>query len=431
MPTVFNGYKYQNHILHTEGLSLKDVAAKVGTPAYIYSSSLMTNAYEELEAGLQDIPHLICYAVKANSNIAIIRLFGQLGAGADIVSAGELYRCLEAGIPAEKIVFSGVGKTKEEIDYAIDNKILMFNVESEQELLTIDLVAKSRKQVACVSIRVNPDVNPKTHPYIATGLKRSKFGIPYKKAPELIKQALKLKNVHVMGLSCHIGSQITSNAPFVESTRKVLELVDKAREWSAEITHLDVGGGLGITYKGERPPSLQSWAKSFSKEVTDRDLTLVMEPGRSLVGNAGVLLTKVINVKRGEGRSYVIVDTGMNDIIRPSLYEAEHSILPVQYKRYKKIQASIVGPICESGDIIKPTRRIPNFQSGDLLAIMSCGAYVSTMGSQYNSRPKPPEILLKDGKIMTIRERETFEDLIAHEKIPSTLKKNQKIAKLA
>lgn len=430
MATVFDGYKYKNHILYSEGVDLEQLAEEVGTPVYVYSHECLRKAYEELEGGLQEVPHLIAYAVKANSNIGIIKSFAQMGAGADIVSGGELFRCLEAGVPSNQIVFSGVGKTREEIDYAIHQKILMFNVESEQELIAIDTVAKARKQVACVSIRVNPDVNPKTHPYIATGLKQSKFGIPFKKAPDLIKRALKLKNIHLMGLGCHIGSQITTANPFVESAKKVLELIDRAREWSAQITHVDLGGGLGISYRGEKPPSLSAWGKALAKEVKGRDLTLVLEPGRSLVGNAGILLTRVINVKRGEGRSYIIVDTGMNDLIRPALYQAVHTILPIKYKHYKKVQASVVGPICESGDIIKPTKRIQNFQQGDLLAIMSCGAYAATMGSQYNSRPKPPEILIHGDEFETIRVRETHQDLIEREKIPSFLKKKQKLANI-
>jgi diaminopimelate decarboxylase len=425
---IFDGFKYQDHHLCSDGVSLEEVAEKAGTPCYVYVSSIMTKVYEELETSLQGIPHIICYATKANSNLAVLRTFTQLGAGADIVSGGELYRALEAEVPPEKIVFSGVGKTREEIEYAIRKKILFFNVESEQELLMIDLAAKRFKKVADVCLRINPDVDPKTHPYIATGLKKSKFGIPHRKALDLIRSALRLKNVNLVGLGCHIGSQILETKPFVDSLQRMLKLFDQASKLKVEFNYIDMGGGLGITYHHERPPSISAWSQGFLKELQDRKLTLVLEPGRSLIGNAGVLLTRVLYGKRGETSNFIIVDAGMNDLIRPALYSAHHSILPVRYKKYKKIKASVVGPCCESGDILTKERRIQNFQPGDLLAVMSCGAYGATMSSEYNSRVKIPEVLIHNGKFHIIRERGTYEDLVAKDRIPPYLKKASAIS---
>ncbi len=424
MGVKFPGVRYVNHRLELEGVDLEALAEKLGTPFYAYSAEQIVQNYAEMAKAFEGRNHLIAYAVKANSNLAILRLLSELGAGAEIVSGGELFRTLEAGVPTEKTIYDGVGKTREEIDYAIRKKVLFFNVESEQELLTIDLVAKEHKKTASVSFRINPDVNAKTHPHIATGLKRNKFGIPIRKAPDLIKMALRLKNIQVMGLGCHIGSQILSLQPYQEAVRRIIQLYDMIREQTDQITHLNLGGGLGITYKNEKPPSISQWVQTLCKEVGDRPVTIVVEPGRCLVGNAGLLVTKVIYAKRGEADNFVICDTGMNDLMRPVLYDAHHMILPVRYKRYKKIKASVVGPLCESSDIIAKDRRIQNFQPGDLLAIMSCGAYASSMGSQYNSRTRPPEILTQEGRFFVIRERESYEDLIHHERIPVGLKKN-------
>jgi diaminopimelate decarboxylase len=428
MGTIFDGFRYNDHVLSADGVSLRDVAEKWGTPTYVYVSKLIVQAYQELDDALAEIPHQICYAVKANSNIAIIKTLAQLGCGADLVSGGELFRALEAEVHPSKIVFSGVGKTREEIDYALKKRILCFNVESEQELVLIDTVAKSQKKIANICLRINPDVDPKTHPYIATGLKNSKFGIAYKEALNVVRQALRLKNVHLVGLGCHIGSQITQLSPFVDSIRRMMHLFDQVAELKCELQYFDVGGGLGITYQKERPPSLQSWAQALVHELKGRNLTLLLEPGRSIVGNAGVLITRVLTNKRGETNNYIIADAGMNDLIRPALYGSYHAILPVDYRRYKKIKAAVVGPNCESGDVLTKTRRIQNFQAGDLIAVMSAGAYGASMSSQYNSRPKAAEVLIRDGKAHTIRERETFEDLIAREKMPSFLKRASSIA---
>lgn len=424
MGVKFPGIKYNNHRLEMDGVDLEALAEKVSTPYYVYSADQIVDHYTEMHQAFGDRPHLICYAVKANPNIAILRILSELGSGAEIVSGGELFRALEAEVSPEKIIFDGVGKTREEIDYAIRKKILFFNVESEQELLTIDLVAKEHKKLVNVSFRVNPDVNPKTHPHISTGLRRSKFGIPIRKAPDLIKTALRLKNVHVMGLGCHIGSQIIQISPYQEAVRRLVQLYDQVSQWTNQITHLNLGGGLGITYKSERPPSIQHWVNTICKEIGDRPVTMVVEPGRCLVGNAGILVTKVLYVKRGEADNFIISDTGMNDLLRPALYDAQHLVLPVRYKRYKKIKASLVGPVCETADTLAKDRRIQNFQQGDLMAIMSCGAYAASMGSQYNSRTRPPEILVQDGRYFVIRERESYEDLIHLERLPVGLKKN-------
>lgn len=423
MAPIFDGFKYQDHRLCSEGVSLEEIAEKVGTPCYIYVNSILTKAFEELTASLEGLPHMICYAIKANPNLSIIRRFGQMGAGADIVSGGELFRALEAEIPSDKIVFSGVGKTREEMEFAIRKKILFFNVESEQELLQLDLTAKSFRRVADVCLRINPDVDPKTHPYIATGLRNSKFGIPYRKAMDLIRGALRLKNINLVGLGCHIGSQITETKPFSDSIQRMLKLYDQVTKLKVNFSVIDMGGGLGITYHHERPPAMAQWTASFVEELKDRNLKLVLEPGRSLIGNAGVLLSRVLYGKRGETSNFIIVDAGMNDLIRPALYSAYHSILPAKYKKYKKIKASVVGPCCESGDILTKDRRIQNFQPGDLIAIMSCGAYGASMSSEYNSRVKIPEVLIHEGKIHIIRERETYEDLIARERVPGFLKR--------
>lgn len=427
---TFDGFRYQDHILRADGVSLADIAEKVGTPTFVYVAKNIAEAYQELEAQIASVPHLVCYALKANSNLAVVSMLGQLGAGADIVSGGELHRALMADIPADKIVFSGVGKTKEEIDYALRKRILCFNIESEQELLQIDLIAKSHRKVANVMLRVNPDVNPKVHPYIATGMKKSKFGIPYRKAYDLVRATLRLKNVNLIGLSCHIGSQITELAPYQDAFERMLKLHDRILKLKSQITHLDMGGGLGVVYNRERPPALGSWVQGFLPEIRDRNLTLVLEPGRSLVANAGVLLSRVIYAKRGETDNFIIADAGMNDLIRPALYEAYHSILPVHFKRYRKIRASIVGPCCESGDILTKSRRIQNFQQNDLLAIMSCGAYGSVMSSHYNLRPKAAEVLVRDGRFYVVRDRENYDDLLHRENVPAALRRPaiQKVA---
>lgn len=423
MTAIFDGFRYQDHILQAEGVSLQEIAEKVGTPTYVYINSLMTRSFESLDAAFGSVPHMICYSVKANPSLSVIKTFANMGGGADIVSGGELFRALEAEVPPDRIVFSGVGKTRDEIDFAIRKKIFCFNIESEQELVAIDVVAKSHRKMANVMIRVNPDVDPQTHPYIATGLRRSKFGIPYRKALDLTRSALRLKNVNLIGFGCHIGSQITAMPPFIDSMRRMLKLFDQALKLKPELTHLDMGGGLGVVYNKERPPSMETWAASFIKELQDRKLSIILEPGRSLIGNAGVLITKVIYVKRGESDNFIIADAGMNDLIRPALYGAFHSILPVQYKRYKKIKASIVGPCCESSDVLTNARRIQNFQPGDHIAVMSCGAYGASMSSNYNSRPKAAEVLVRDGRFYVVRERESYEDLIAREKMPPYLKR--------
>lgn len=423
MKIKYDGIKYRNHVLELSGQSLVQIADKFGTPCFVYSADLIIENYRKMTESLGDRPHQICYAVKANPSLSVLKILGMEGAGAEVVSGGELYRALQAGIPANRIIFDGVGKTREEIDYAIKSRVLYFNVESEQELVLIDVIAKEHKRVAAIAFRINPDVNPKTHPHISTGLKKTKFGISVKKAPEIVKAALRLKNVRLMGLSCHIGSQITQMSPFQEAARKLIKLYDEVTKLTDGITHINFGGGLGVTYKNERPPQLAFWAQQLAKELGDRPVTAVFEPGRALVGNAGILLSRVTYVKRGESDSFIILDSGMNDLPRPALYNAYHAIMPLRFKKYKKLKASVVGPVCETTDILAKDRRMPNLQQGDLVAILSCGAYASSMGNQYNSRLRPAEVLIHEDKFHLVRERESFEDLVARESFPTGLKK--------
>jgi diaminopimelate decarboxylase len=368
------------------------------------------------------IPHLTAFAVKANSNLAILRLFAQLGGGADIVSGGELYRALKAGVPREKIVFAGVGKTRNEIAEALRAKILLFNVESAQELRAIDQVARALKTRARISLRVNPHIDPQTHPYISTGLKQSKFGIDIDRALEQYKLATTLKGIEVVGVHSHIGSQLTQVQPFVEAMARVLELVDALKTQGIAIRYLDMGGGLGIPYKDETPPSPRAMADAVLPLLRGREFTLILEPGRVLVGNAGILVTKVLYTKEGEARNFLVVDAGMSDLIRPSLYEAYHEIRPVVRTQRPPRVVDVVGPICESGDFLAQDRELPSCEPGDLLAVMSAGAYGFAMASRYNSRPFIPEVLVTGNRYVVIRARETYRDLVRGETIPPFLR---------
>jgi diaminopimelate decarboxylase len=330
-----------------------------------------------------------------------------------------VFRALKAGIPSRKIVYAGVGKTEEEIGYALKSKILMFNVESEQELIEIDRVAGSMNVKAPISLRVNPDIDPETHPYISTGLRKHKFGIPIEDAFEYYKLAKNLRNTHIVGIHKHIGSQITKVSPFVDALKKTLLLVDELKGHGVDLQYLDIGGGLGITYKDEEPPVPQTLAKNLMPLLTGRRLTLIVEPGRSIVGNAGILITRVLYLKKGEEKDFVIVDAGMNDLIRPSFYDAYHQVRPVKKTRRKSIFADVVGPICESGDFLAKEREIPGVMQGEYLAVMSAGAYGFTMSSNYNSRPRVAEVLVKGRDFALVRKRETYKDLIGGEIVPS------------
>ena len=421
-----NHFEYRDGELFAEQVPVKRIAREVGTPAYIYSLATLRRHYRVFDQAFAKVPHLVCFSVKSNSNLAVLRTFAKEGGGFDIVSGGELFRALKASGDPRKIVFSGVGKKKEEIEYALNAGILMFNVESEQELTFIDQVGRGLGKRAPISLRVNPDVDPKTHPYISTGMKKSKFGIEITRSAELYKQALSLKNLEVIGVDCHIGSQLTSVGPFVDALSRVREYLDRVlvgylRKEGANIRYLDLGGGLGIQYKDEEPPSPEDYAAALIQGLEGLDVTLILEPGRVIVGNAGILVTEVLYLKETEEKKFVVVDGGMNDLIRPALYGSYQAIRPVHDKKAGTIVADVVRPICESGDFFAKDREVPRPEPGDLLAIMSAGAYGFTMASNYNSHPRPPEVLVDGDKFYVVRQRETLDDLIRGETIPPAL----------
>jgi diaminopimelate decarboxylase len=421
-----NHFEYRNGEMFAEQVPLKRIAAEVGTPAYVYSLATLRRHYNVFDQAFAKVSHMVCYSVKANSNLALLRAFAKLGSGFDIVSGGELFRALKAGGDPKKMVFSGVGKKKSEIESALDAGILMFNVESEEELTTLNEVSAAVGKKAPISLRVNPDVDPQTHPYISTGMKKAKFGIEIKKSIETYKKALSMKNLEVVGVDCHIGSQLTSLTPFIDALAKVREYLDRVlagemKKEGARIRYLDLGGGLGIHYHDETPPLPEDYAKAIIKGLEGLDITLILEPGRVIVGNAGILLTEVQYIKETETKKFVIVDGGMNDLIRPALYGSYQAIQPVVQTQAETINADVVGPICESGDFFAKDRDIARPKRGDLLAVMSAGAYGFTMASNYNSHPKPPEILVDGDRYYVVRKRETLEDLIHGEVIPASL----------
>jgi len=421
-----NHFEYRDGELFAEQVPVQRIAREVGTPAYIYSLATLRRHYRVFDQAFAKVPHLVCFSVKSNSNLAVLRTFAKEGSGFDIVSGGELFRALKAGGDPRKIVFSGVGKKKEEIEYALNAGILMFNVESEQELTFIDQLSRGLGKRAPISLRVNPDVDPKTHPYISTGMKKSKFGIEITRSAELYKKALSLKNLEVVGVDCHIGSQLTSVGPFVDALSRVREYLDRVlvgylRKEGANIRYLDLGGGLGIQYKDEEPPRPEEYAAALIQGLEGLDVTLILEPGRVIVGNAGILVTEVLYLKETEEKNFVVVDGGMNDLIRPALYGSYQAIRPVLDKKAGTIVADVVGPICESGDFFAKDREVPRPEPGDLLAVMSAGAYGFTMASNYNSHPRPPEVLVDGDKFYVVRQRETLDDLIRGETIPKSL----------
>ncbi len=415
-------FQYRGSGLFAEDVPVMALTEKYGTPLYIYSYNTLLRHFRAYTDAFNGYPHIICFAVKANSNSAILRLFAKNGGGADIVSGGELHIALKAGISPRKIVYAGVGKTGEEIRFALRSKILMFNVESENELREIDRVAGIMKTRAPVALRINPDIDPETHPYIATGLRKHKFGIPIEDALENYRIASRLKNVNVIGIHKHIGSQITKVSPFVDALKRILILMDKLIAQGVKIEYLDVGGGLGISYRNEEPPVPKDLAKNLIPLLKERRVTLIIEPGRSIVGNAGMLVTKTLFLKEGEDREFIIVDAGMNDLIRPSLYDAYHHILPVARKKRKTIFADVVGPICESSDFLAKDRELKSVKQGEYLAVMSAGAYGFSMSSNYNSRPRAAEVMVKGREYFLIRERETYSDLMRNDRIPPFLK---------
>jgi len=418
-----NNFEYRHGELHCEDVPVSRIAKEVGTPCYVYSHATLLRHFQAYDSAFKNIPHVIAFAMKANSNLAILRLMAKEGSGADIVSGGELFRAMKAGVPASKIVFAGVGKSPEEIRDALKADILMFNVESSAEIHVINEVAASIGKKARIALRINPDVDPQTHPYISTGMKKSKFGIAADRALEEYKMASSLDHTDVVGVHAHIGSQLTDVTPFVDSLKKVVTLIDTLKAQGINIRYLNIGGGLGITYSEEKPPLPQDLADAILPLIKDLSLTLLMEPGRVIVGNAGILVTKVLYEKAGETKHFVIVNAAMNDLIRPSLYGAYHEIRPLDEEaaHRAKRQMDIVGPVCESGDFLAKDRLLAAVKPGELLAVMSAGAYGFVMSSNYNSRPRIPEVLIKGGEIHVIRERETYDDLIKGETIPAFL----------
>ena len=415
-------FSYKGKELYAEDVPVRLLAEKYGTPLYIYSHNTVLRHFNAYDEAYKDFPHIVCYALKANSNNAVLRILAKNGCGADIVSGGELFRALKSGIPSGKIVYAGVGKTEEEIRAALRAKILMFNVESEDELREIDRIAGKMRTKAPVALRINPDIDAKTHPYISTGMREHKFGISIDDAIENYRLAAKLKHIRVVGVQKHIGSQITEIAPFVDALKRILVLLDELNRQKFDIKYLDIGGGLGITYDNETPPVPADIAAKLLPLINGRKLTLVMEPGRSIIGNAGILVTKVLYLKKGEGKEFVIVDAGMNDLMRPSLYDAYHQILPVAKRRRSPIIADIVGPICESGDFLAKGRKMEKVQRGEYLSVMSAGAYGMSMSSNYNSRPSIAEVMVNGHTHSLIRKRGSYEDLIRNESIPGYLR---------
>jgi diaminopimelate decarboxylase len=410
-----------------EGVPLRRIAEAVGTPAYVYSHATLSHHYKVFDGAFAGIPHVVCYSMKANSNGSVIRTFTNLGSGVDIVSGGELARALAAGAPPSKIVYSGVGKQVWEIEEALRQGILMFNVESRQELETIDAVAGRMRKRAPISLRVNPDVDPKTHPYISTGLKKNKFGIHIGLAVRDYEWAATRKHIEVVGVDCHIGSQLTEISPFVDAAERIRILVERLLRKGLPIRLVDIGGGLGITYDEELPPHPKQYADAVRNAFSGLDVTLVLEPGRVLVGNAGILLTRVLYAKeapslKGKGKKrFFIVDAAMNDLARPSLYGSYHAIVPVGRTAAGKVTADVVGPICETGDFLARDRRLPPVRRGDLLAVMSAGAYGFSMSSNYNSRPRAAEVMVSGARFEVVRGREPLRDLAAGERIASFL----------
>lgn len=414
-------FQRRNGELYAEDVPLREIAARVGTPCYVYSLATLQRHYRVFHEAFDAIDHLVCFSVKANSNLAVLRTFVKEGSGFDIVSGGELFRALRAGADPGKIVFSGVGKSRDEIRAALAVGILMFNVESPGELEAINEIAGAAGARARVALRVNPDVDPKTHPYISTGLKKSKFGIHMQRSVEDYRRARALPHVEVVGIDCHIGSQLTTVPPFVDALARIRHLAERLRHEGFDIRYIDMGGGLGITYNDEQPPGPHEYAAAIVEGLRGLDVTLVLEPGRVIVGNAGMLLTRVLYLKGTDEKNFVVVDGGMNDLIRPALYGSYQAIEPVIRRDGDGFTADVVGPVCESGDFFAKDRRLPAIEPGDLLAVMSAGAYGFVMASNYNTRPRPPEVLVAGTDVHVVRTRETQEELIRGESIPAIL----------
>jgi diaminopimelate decarboxylase len=418
-----NAFRYRKGELHCESVPLRRLAEEFGTPLYVYSQGHITGQYGDLHKALRSLDHLICFAVKANSNLAVLRALAEAGTGFDIVSGGELYRVVQAGGDPRKCVFSGVGKTRDEIEYALKLGIYSFNVESEPELRRISEVARRMGRRAPIAVRVNPGVDSDTHHYISTGKHESKFGISLREALDVYRQAARLDGIEIRGVQMHIGSQITKTAPFVLAIRKLLQLIEQVRGIAPRtLQSFDMGGGLGIRYCEEQPPTAVEFARAVMPHLKAMGLRILLEPGRFIAGNGGVLVTRVVHIKRTPVKRFVIVDAAMNDLIRPSLYGSYHEIIPVAAKAARrKITADVVGPVCESGDFLAQERRLAAVGENALLAVMSAGAYGMVMASNYNARPRPAEVMVKGNRYELVRRRESVKDLISGETIPSWL----------
>jgi diaminopimelate decarboxylase len=418
-------FAYRDGVLHAEAVNLAELAESVGTPFYCYSTATLERHYKVFAGAFSDVRALVCYAMKANSNQAVLKTLAKLGAGADVVSEGEMKRARAAGIPAQKIMFSGLGKTARELALAVDEGILCVNVESEPELELLSSIAASKGRVAEISVRVNPDVDAKTHAKIATGKAENKFGIPLSRARDVYAHAAKLPGVKVAGVDMHIGSQITALKPFDDAFALLTDFVRMLRADGHAITHVDLGGGLGIPYRDDNdpPPDPAAYAEVVKRATRDLDCTLIFEPGRLIVGNAGILVTRVLYVKRGEAKTFVVVDAAMNDLIRPTLYDAHHEIWPVAEPSpgARRVVADVVGPVCESGDFLALGRDLPESKPGDLLAVMSAGAYGAVQAGTYNTRPLVPEVLVREGEWAVVRPRLEADALIALDRIPPWL----------
>jgi len=414
-------FEYRNGELFCEDVPVSAVAKKVGTPFYLYSYGTFERHFRVFDGAFDGMPHLVCYSLKANPNGALVRTIAKLGGGADIVSGGELYRALQGGIPADRVVYSGVGKSAEELRYAIDAGIRMINIESEGEFLALKKLSRKMKRRVPVSIRVNPEIDPKTHPYITTGLKKNKFGVLWGEASRLYREIAAEEYLAPVGISSHIGSQILELGPFIEAVTSLKSMILELKGQGIAVEMLDIGGGLGITYKDELPPRPEEYARVIRENLGDMGLKLILEPGRVIVGNSGIFVARMLYVKRTAGKTFYIVDGAMNDLVRPSLYNAYHEVLPVEENKGKTSVVDLVGPICESGDFLAKDRELADLKEGSLVAIKGTGAYGFSMSSNYNSRRRAAEVLVKGGDFFVVRKRETLKDLTRGESIPSFL----------
>ncbi|MGD0234253.1 MAG: diaminopimelate decarboxylase [Syntrophorhabdales bacterium] len=418
-----NFFEYKDGQLYAEDVPLQQIVKRVGTPAYVYSYKTFQRHFKVFDGAFKSIPHITCYSCKANSNGALLRMVAKMGGGADVVSSGELFRALRVSIPANKIVFSGVGKTEAEIKYAVRSRILMINMESEGEVRNVARIARRMRTKVAVSIRVNPEIDPKTHPYITTGLKRNKFGILWEEARRLYGEIADEPFLTPVGISSHIGSQITQMGPFIEAVQSLRGMVTELKREGITLKYIDIGGGLGIPYRRELPPHPGEYGPAIERELRGSGLTVVLEPGRVIVGNSGIFVTKLLYVKETPEKRFYIVDGAMNDLVRPALYDAYHEIVPLEQADAKKEKVDVVGPICESGDFLARDRKMPLLEPGAVVAVLGAGAYGFSMSSNYNSRKRVPEVLVRGKEFFVVRRRESLQDLGRGETIPEFLKR--------